>query len=105
KPWIAGAIVATALFMLGTAFLLGGLKHHVQEYNRNGARLQAGLLFLATVALLVSSVLAETDASAQGANFSHTLSLGLSVVLIITYGLGLLFWLKTHREFFSSADH
>jgi Ca2+:H+ antiporter len=27
------------------------------------------------------------------------------VLLIITYGLGLLFELKTHREFFSSADH
>jgi Ca2+/H+ antiporter len=31
--------------------------------------------------------------------------MGLSVLLIITYGLGLLFELKTHREFFSSADH
>jgi hypothetical protein len=30
----------------------GGLRHHVQEYNKSGARLQAGLLFLATIALL-----------------------------------------------------
>ena len=33
------------LFMLGASFLLGGLKHHVQEYNRVSARLQADLLF------------------------------------------------------------
>ena len=105
KASIAGAIVANALFMLGAAFLLGGLKHHVQEYNRNGARLQAGLLFLATIALLIPSVLAEADAPAEGAKFTQTLSLGLSVVLIVTYGLGLLFSLKTHREFFSSAHH
>lgn len=44
KASIAGAIVANALFMLGGSFLLGGLKHHVQEYNRFNARLQTGLL-------------------------------------------------------------
>src|SRR5262245_49864941 len=105
KASIAGAIVTNAMFMLGVAFLYGGLKHHVQEYNRSNARLQAGLLFLATVALLVPSVLAEPDASAAQARFTQTLSLGLSVLLIVTYALGLLFSLKTHREFFSGADH
>ncbi|HET9362726.1 MAG TPA: cation transporter, partial [Vicinamibacterales bacterium] len=53
KASIAGAIVANTLFMLGMSFLLGGLKYHIQEFNRVNARLQAGLLFLATVALLV----------------------------------------------------
>ena len=42
KASIAGAIVTNTLFMLGASFLLGGLKHHVQEYNRASARLQAG---------------------------------------------------------------
>jgi Ca2+:H+ antiporter len=105
KASIAGAIVTNALFMLGVSFLYGGLKHHVQEYNRNNARLQAGLLFLATVALLVPSVLAEPNGSAADARFTQTLSLGLSVLLIVTYALGLLFSLKTHREFFTGADH
>jgi len=49
KASIAGAIVTNTLFMLGASFLLGGLKHHMQEYNRHGARFQAALLFLATV--------------------------------------------------------
>src|SRR5216117_1220747 len=100
KASIAGAIVTNALFMLGASFLLGGLKHHVQEYNRASARLQAGLLFLATVALLIPSVLAEVDAAATVA-VTQRLSTGLSVLLIVTYGLGLLFSLKTHREFFT----
>src|SRR3954465_3098472 len=51
KASIAGAIVTNSLFMLGASFLLGGLKHHLQEFNRVSARLQAGLLFLATIAL------------------------------------------------------
>jgi Ca2+:H+ antiporter len=105
KASIAGAIVTNALFMLGVSFLLGGLRHHVQEYNRNNARLQAGLLFLATIAMLVPSVIAEADATATTAKFTQTLSIGLSVLLIVTYGLGLVFSLKTHVEFFAGADH
>lgn len=105
KASIAGAIVANSLFMLGVAFLLGGLKHHTQEFNRNSARLQAGLLFLATIAILVPSVVADPEAGAAAKTFTHTLSASLAVVLIITYALGLLFSLKTHREFFGAAEH
>src|SRR6266404_9848896 len=64
KASIAGAIVTNTLFMLGMSFLLGGLRYHVQEFNRIGARMQAGLLFLATVALLVPSAVAKVDATA-----------------------------------------
>jgi Ca2+:H+ antiporter len=105
KASIAGAIVTNSLFMLGVSFLLGGLKHHVQEYNRNGARLQAGLLFLATIAILIPSVEVDTELPAQAAVFTQMLSACLSVLLIATYGLGLLFSLKTHREFFGEVDH
>src|SRR6201995_148106 len=102
KASIAGAIVTNTLFMLGASFLLGGIKHHTQEYNRVSDRFQAGLLFLATIALLVPSAVAEAD-STTGAAFKNKLSVGLSVLLIATYGLGMLFSLKTHREFFGSV--
>jgi Ca2+:H+ antiporter len=107
KASVAGAIVANTLFMLGASFLLGGLKHHTQEYNRVSARLQAGLLFLATIALLVPSAIVEADATAgtAAAAFSQKLSVGLSILLIGAYALGMLFSLKTHREFFGSASH
>jgi Ca2+:H+ antiporter len=103
KASIAGAIVTNTLFMLGMSFLLGGLKHHTQEYNRVGARVQAGLLFLATVALLIPSAVSKADA-AVGAAFTQTLSLGLAILLIVTYGLSMLFSLKTHPELFASAE-
>ena len=103
KASIAGAIVTNTLFMLGASFLLGGLRHHVQEYNRVSARVQAALLFLATIALLVPSSIADAD-RAPGA-VTQSLSLGLAVLLIVAYGLGMLFSLKTHREFFASAEH
>lgn len=104
KASIAGVIVTNALFMLGASFFLGGLKHHVQEFNRGTARLQAGLLFLATIALLIPSAVSEAD-SAPAALFTQELSLGLSILLIVTYGLGLFFSLKTHKDFFGSAEH
>src|SRR5678816_2853999 len=103
KASIAGAIVTNTLFMLGASFLLGGLKHHTQEFNRVGARLQAGLLFLATIALLVPSAVAEADSS--NAAFTNKLSVALALVLIIAYGFGMLFSLKTHRELFGSESH
>src|SRR3984893_17552925 len=105
KASIVGAIITNVLFMLGASFLLGGFKYHVQEYNRSAARLQAGLLFLATIAMLIPSLLAEADAPSANPAFTQSLSVGLSILLIITYALGLLFSLKTHRELFASAAH
>jgi Ca2+:H+ antiporter len=105
KASIAGAIVANSLFMLGASLLVGGMKHHVQTYNRNNARLQAGLLFLATIALLIPSVLAAADTVTSTVEFVQLLSLSLSILLVATYGLGLLFSLRTHREFFGSTEH
>ena len=104
KGSIAGAIVTNTLFMLGASFLLGGLKHHVQEYNRATARLDAGLLFLAAIALVSPSAIAKADL-VPGAGLTQKLSVALAVLLIVGYGLGLLFSLKTHREIFASAEH
>src|SRR5687767_13806852 len=103
KASLVGAIVANTLCMLGASFLLGGLTHHVQEFNRINARLQASLLFLAIVALLAPSVVKVIDA--PHAEFAQELSLGLSGLLISAYVLGLMFSLRTHREFFAAAEH
>ena len=103
KSSVAGAIVTNSLFVLGASFLLGGLKHHVQDFNRAGARLQAGMLFLASIALLVPSAISQADATT--AQFSRQLSVGLAVLLIVAYALGMLFSLKTHAELFASSAH
>ena len=103
KASIAGAIVTNSLFMLGASFLLGGLRYHLQEFNRATARLQASLLFLATIALLVPSVVKQGGAA--GPAFTQQLSLGLSGLLILAYVLGMAFSLKTHRELFAGEEH
>src|ERR1700704_4212225 len=67
KASIAGAIVTNTLFMLGASFLLGGLKHHVQEYNPLNARFQTNLLFLAAIAMLIPSALAQAASTTVAA--------------------------------------
>ena len=101
KASIAGAIVTNTLFMMGASFLIGGLRHHVQEFNLSSARLQVAMLFIAAFALMIPSAMTEVDAK----TVSLPLSLGISVVLMVTYGLGLFFTLGTHRELFSSSSH
>jgi Ca2+:H+ antiporter len=107
KASVAGAIVTNTLFVSGASFLLGGLKHHTQEFNRVNARVQSALLFLATIALLIPSVAGGTEPGAPAATalFRQHLSVGLSVLLIVAYALGMVFSLKTHRELFASAEH
>jgi Ca2+:H+ antiporter len=103
KASVAGAIVTNSLFMLGASFLLGGVRYHVQEFNRIAARFQAGLLFLATIALLIPSAVAEHEALGK-AGLNHELSLALSFLLLLGYALGLWFSLNTHRELFAGTD-
>jgi Ca2+:H+ antiporter len=104
KASIAGAIVTNTLFMLGASFLLGGLRYHVQEFNRISARMQASLLFLATIALLIPTAVNAVQGEAA-TGFMQQLSVGLSVLLIVSYGLGMVFSLRTHRELFASVEH
>jgi Ca2+:H+ antiporter len=104
KASIAGAIVTNSLFMLGASFLLGGLRNHVQDYNRASGRLYAALLLMATIALLAPTAVADLDA-VKGAAMAQKLSAGLAVLLMCAYALGLLFSLKTHRELFASQEH
>ncbi len=103
KASIAGAIVTNTLFLLGASFLVGGLKYRVQEFNRVNARFQSSLLFVATVAILIPSAVSAAD-SITMSEFTRKLSVGLSLLLIGVYALGLLFSQKTHRELFSSSE-
>jgi Ca2+:H+ antiporter len=104
KASIAGAIVTNSLFMLGASFLLGGLRYHVQEYNRAGGRMYSALLLMATIALLAPAAVSELDL-ARGEVMAQNFSAALAILLIVAYGLSLLFSLKTHKELFANEDH
>lgn len=103
KASVTGAVVTNSLFMLGGSFLLGGLQHRIQEFNPRNARVQAGMLLLATVALLIPSAVARVD-QLNVPTFLQPLGMCIAIILLATYALSLLFSLKTHREYFTSES-
>src|SRR6202007_2696515 len=64
----------------------------------------SALLLMATIAHLAPAAVADLDV-ARGDGMAQKLSVVLAVLLVVAYGLGLLFSLTTHRECFASEDH
>ena len=82
--------------------LAGGLRHKEQHYNVAGARSQATMLTLSVIALVLPAAYHQATGSVGAASLP-TLSVVVSVVLLIVYGLNLVFSLVTHPALFSGA--
>lgn len=116
KASIAGSIIGNILLVLGAAMLAGGLRHSEQTYNAAGTRSQATLLTLSAIALVLPA--AYSAAVGRGitqgvpglsSGLAHDvvlLSVSIAVVLLVVYGLFLVFSLITHAALFvGSAAH
>ncbi|MQB01558.1 MAG: calcium/proton exchanger [Actinobacteria bacterium] len=101
KASITGSIIGNVLLVLGLSFLVGGWSRVEQRFNLASAGLHSASLVIAVVALMMPALFALTPE----ANFFRTeaVSVGVSIVLIVTYGLALLFSLKTHKRFFGDT--
>jgi Ca2+:H+ antiporter len=113
KASVVGSIVSNILLVLGASMLVGGIGREKQTFSRTAAHAQAAMLMLALAALMLPAVfqLANGDhlpavgpsRVAFGSDV-ETLSLCVAVVLLVSYGAGLLFSLKTHRQVFNPYD-
>ena len=101
---LIGAILANLLLALGVAFLLGGLRYHNQEYNVGATRVYSSMMLIAVISLVVPSAFNRFFSPEATMREEQLLNLGMVVVLLVSYGLYLLFMLKTHPEFFSAAS-
>ncbi|MGH9382120.1 MAG: calcium/proton exchanger [Thermoanaerobaculia bacterium] len=102
KASLTGSIIGNILLVLGLAMLAGGARRNRQTFNPTGARSQATMLTLAAIALVMPALfhfLGGREAVAR----ERGLSLEIAVVLMVTYGLGLLFSLRTHRPLFTGG--
>jgi Ca2+:H+ antiporter len=97
---LAGAILANLLLAMGISFLVGGIKFHDQEYNPASIRVYSSMMMIAVLSLIVPSAFHRFFGSAGATPDENTLNILLSVVLLITYVLYLVFMLKTHPDFF-----
>ncbi|MCW8277738.1 calcium/proton exchanger [Pseudomonas sp. PCH199] len=100
KASIAGSIVGNILLVLGAAMLAGGLRHQEQHYNATAARSQATLLTLAAIALVIPAAYNAVIA-VRAPHGLQALSLYISLVLLLVYGLFLVYSLVTHKSRFS----
>jgi Ca2+:H+ antiporter len=101
---IIGAILANLLLALGIAFFLGGLRHRDQIYNRAAARMYSSMMLLAAASLAVPSAFSRYFSPEGTIRQEELLNLGIAGVLLLTYGLYLLFSLKTHPGTFASVE-
>ena len=109
KASLTGSIIGNILLVLGASCLAGGLKHPTQRFNATAARSQATMLTLAVIALVVPAAyhyLAGGDPVVPAVDLARResdLSLEISIVLLATYALSLLFSLRTHKQLFSGT--
>lgn len=101
---LIGAILANLLLALGVSFLLGGVRHHDQHFNPMAARAYSTMMLLAAMSLIVPSAFSRYFAPEGAIRQEQLLNIGIAAVLLVTYGLYLLFSLKTHPGVFTSVE-
>lgn len=99
---IIGAILANLLLALGIAFLIGGLKHHDQTYNRVAARTYATMMLLAALSLAIPSAFSRVMAPDETVRHEAMLNVGIAAALLGIYVLYLIYSLRTHKGSFAS---
>ena len=112
KASLIGSILGNILLVLGVSMLVGGRKRDRQRFELRAATAQSLMLLLATVALVMPAIFQLVaggglpDPTAKAVAFPsdlQALSVGVAVVLLASYGAGLVFSLKTHAHLFNPS--
>jgi Ca2+:H+ antiporter len=98
--------------------LVGGLRRDRQKFDATAANAQSLMLLLASVAIVMPAIYelviggslpSPTEKSQQFPSELEQMSLAVAIVLLASYGAGLLFSLRTHRDLFNpthdAEDH
>jgi len=101
---LVGAILANLLLALGVGFLMGGLRFHEQRFNPTAARAYSSMMFLAAVSMTVPSSFSRIFAPNEVIRQEQLLNVGIAIMLLVAYGLYILFSLRTHSSAFASLD-
>ena len=106
KASVTGSILGNLLLVAGGAMVVGGWRRKEQTFNLHAAEANAGLLSIAVAAMLCPAIFhfsAERLHDVQIAEHEWGVSLCTGVVLLIVYGFGLLFTLRTHNYLFCTG--
>lgn len=95
KASITGSVIGNLLLVMGLSMLLGGLRYKEQLFQPVVARVNASSMNLAVIALLLPTAVNFTSEGIEE-SLLRNLSTAVAIVLIVVYGLTLLFSMKTH---------
>ena len=95
KATITGSIIGNLLLVVGLAMLLGGLRYREQEFQPIVARVNASAMNLALSAILLPTAVNFISGGIEEVRLQR-LSSAVALVLILVYGLMLLFSMRTH---------
>jgi Ca2+:H+ antiporter len=110
KASIVGSIIGNVLLVMGAAMLVGGWTREKQTFSQTAANAQSAMLMLALAALISPALFQLIHGGGlpgvgeERVDFGsdlEKLSLGVSLVLLVSYAAGLWFSLKTHRAVFN----
>jgi Ca2+:H+ antiporter len=104
KASLTGSVIGNILLVFGIAVMLGGAGREKLTFNATGARAHTSLLFLAAAGLLIPAVFHKVVPPSVGDAHIMGLSVGVSVVLLVSYGAGLLFSLRTHAHLYNAGE-
>ena len=97
KASITGSILGNLLLVLGVSMVVGGLRHGEQRFDRRQASNNAILLTLTIIALIIPSLFSQSIGP-NGDPRVEALSLGVAVVMLILYILGLIYSLRMSKS-------
>ena len=101
-----GSVLSNILLVLGCCFVAGGIKFPEQKFNETVASTMSSLMAVSTASLIIPATLygAMGGKKADKDDNILILSHGTAVILLILYGLYLIFQLKTHAHLFEEDE-
>jgi Ca2+:H+ antiporter len=112
KASLIGSILGNILLVMGASMLAGGAKRERQHFDRTAAGAQSLMLLLAAVVLVMPAIFELVAGAglpspkARAVDYPgeiEALSVGVALILLLSYGGGLLFSMRTHRDLFNPA--
>ncbi len=101
---LIGSILGNLLLVMGLAFVWGGVHHSEQKFSETQVSSNSSLLLLAVIVLIIPTVFNFTVDGTAGDEGVEKLSHAAAIILLVIYGLFLLFQLKTHSHLFATDN-
>jgi Ca2+:H+ antiporter len=109
KASITGTVMANLLLALGLSMVVGGVGRAEQRFQPVVARVNGSAMTLAVIAILIPSLAALSSGQGSGGegipgSDSELFSQFVAWLLLVVYGLTLVFSLGTHRTLYDVAE-